>query len=533
LIILFVVSNASWIALGFYNKTFPYAETKKIVKILISKYERISKGENKFIIDKVNDQILKGTNFNNKIIETSVLPLSLNFISLSDYQFPFTGGGLFPVNDKLLLLDRLGNIYTYENSKVYKLSLILPNNLKEYLLNYDGEPTLHGDSLRAHSIVFNKDKSSIIVSYTRFEKDDITRLVVSSIKVNPTNFHPTGKWKTLFISEPLYSLAHASQSGAGKILLKDNELYIAIGYDTEVYEDEKLYASALDKNSNFGKIVKLNLDSNNPVVYTSGHRNTQGMAIFNENSILSTEHGPQGGDEVNLIEEGLSYGWPIQTYGTRYGTFDYDFKDGSISNISKKQTLPLFSFVPSIGISSILQVKNFHDRWDGDILVGSLKAQTLFRLKYVDGRVVFQEPIWIGHRIRDIVEINNKIVLLTDNANLIEISVDFGLLSRNQKGTNLISLNKNLKKCIQCHHFGQTSPSSLAPSLLNIVDRGIGKDSYSKYSINMSSKVGLWTKENLKKYIKSPPEFIEGTSMPNLGLTDEEVENIVNILSTQ
>ena len=63
----------------------------------------------------------------------------------------------------------------------------------------------------------------------------------------------------------------------------------------------------------------------------------------------------------------------------------------------------MFAWVPSIGVSNLIEVVNFHPAWNGDLLVGSLRAQSLYRLRRdADGRVVYSEPIALGHRLRDI-----------------------------------------------------------------------------------------------------------------------------------
>ena len=93
---------------------------------------------------------------------------------------------------------------------------------------------------------------------------------------------------------------------------------------------------------------------------------------------------------------------------------------------------PVFAWLPSIGSSNLIEVTGFDSRWDGDLLVASLKATSLFRLRLEGTRVLYSEPIWIGQRIRDIAELRNgSIVLWTDDAQLLFISVDRERLDRN------------------------------------------------------------------------------------------------------
>ena len=164
---------------------------------------------------------------------------------------------------------------------------------------------------------------------------------------------------------------------------------------------------------------------------SKGHRNAQGLAVTTSNKLFSVEHGPQGGDEINLIQDGGNYGWPHATYGTRYGTYDYTWPSYAIDDLELVE--PFYSFVPSVATSAIQQINGFNDRWNGDLLVGSLKAQSIYRIKFNNQRVVFNEPIYIGHRIRDIALLDHKIALLTDDSFLIFIEVDQRSLQRNTK----------------------------------------------------------------------------------------------------
>ena len=104
----------------------------------------------------------------------------------------------------------------------------------------------------------------------------------------------------------------------------------------------------------------------------------------------------------------------MKSFGTQYGSY-------KIININNSSDYidPLYSFVPSIAISSVIQINKFHKNWDSDLIVGSLKSQSLYRLKFDGEKIIFQEPIWIGKRIRNIIEHKNKLAILTDDSFLI------------------------------------------------------------------------------------------------------------------
>lgn len=177
----------------------------------------------------------------------------------------------------------------------------------------------------------------------------------------------------------------------------DHYLYFSIGdrYNRDV--------NPQDITKDGGKIYRLKdngeIPSDNPFVndvgakkaiYSYGHRNPQGMAIHPKNGkIWIHEHGPKGGDEINEIDPGKNYGWPVITYGLNYsGT--------QISNDTAKEGMeqPIHYWVPSIapcGMTFVTSDK--YPEWKGDLLVGSLKFGYLERLILEDNKVIRREML--------------------------------------------------------------------------------------------------------------------------------------------
>ncbi len=125
-------------------------------------------------------------------------------------------------------------------------------------------------------------------------------------------------------------------------------------------------------------------------IWSYGHRNPQGMTknpVTGE--IWTHEHGPQGGDEINIVKKGANYGWPIITYG-----IDYD--NSIISDLTAKEGMeqPLYYWVPSIAPSGMTFVSSdLYPDWKGDLLVGSLKFQYLELDKIKEGKVIERQKI--------------------------------------------------------------------------------------------------------------------------------------------
>ncbi len=155
-----------------------------------------------------------------------------------------------------------------------------------------------------------------------------------------------------------------------------------------------------------GRIPEDNPFINSPnakkAIYSYGHRNPQGMIKNPETGeIWVHEHGPQGGDEINIIQKGKNFGWPVISYGINY--------DGtSFTDLTSKDGMeqPLFYWIPSIAPSGFTYVtSNKYPDWSGNLLVGSLKFQYLERLVLENGKVVKREKLFekIG-RVRDVVQ---------------------------------------------------------------------------------------------------------------------------------
>jgi cytochrome c2 len=466
-------------------------------------------GDKKYVEKSISDQYGVSTGFqrSHRVIESAVLPLDVHTFSLNQEKDLFAqgGGSVTIAEGNVVVLDRLGNLFLFEDGHIRQLKHEpLPTRLADYVLHSDNV-SLNSTKMRAHSVAFDPASRDLYVAFTQYENAEQNYFLVSRIDVEFDPLRITGNWTEVYRSDPV-PVRYASHGGGGKVLIENGTLYFALGYD------------AVGPHLIGRKVVS-----------TSQDRNPQGMTIATNGQLLATDQGPQGGDEINVILDELNHGWPYESLGTRYGTYDHDWPMGATPK-NLLLTDPMYAFIPSIGISSILSIRDFDQRWNGDLLVGSLKAQSLYRLRYVDGRVVFAEPIWLGERIRDITEIRGKILLLTDTPALVEISVNKPLLDKNAR-TDIYFREPLIQKCFVCHHFGQTNPTMMAPSLTRIVGREISSDSFANYSQSLNSIEGVWTRDRLVKFLSSAAEFAPGTTMPTQGLSEGEAADIVDALA--
>ncbi|BES70048.1 hypothetical protein RE428_10660 [Marinobacter nanhaiticus D15-8W] len=225
----------------------------------------------------------------------------------------------------------------------------------------------------------------------------------------------------IFRAEPLKDTT--LQFGSRIVFLPDDTLVVSVGDGFDFREE------AQDLSNHMGKLIRLNMDGSvpednpfvgqevkQPEIYSYGHRNPEGLFYYAETGRLyESEHGPYGGDEVNIIEPGVNYGWPVATEGINYPG----------SNITPHDQLegmrgPINHWTPSIAPSgmTVYDGEAFPEL-KGDLLVSGLAGQGVFRLNMEEGELVSDQRLFheLGKRIRDvIVGKEGELYLLTDYA---------------------------------------------------------------------------------------------------------------------
>ena len=176
------------------------------------------------------------------------------------------------------------------------------------------------------------------------------------------------------------------------------------------------------KNNVNGKIIKINLNNQSYELFSMGHRNPQGLVLDNlENIILETEHGPKGGDEVNIIyfknniiKDIPNYGWPISSLGEHYNDPNGDkYKKYPLykSHIDNGFVEPIKSFTPSIGISEIEKIGK------RKYVFGSLGNKSLYFFKLDENNNIENtQQVIVNERIRDLKFHENKLYLLLEDS---------------------------------------------------------------------------------------------------------------------
>ena len=237
-------------------------------------------------------------------------------------------------------------------------------------------------------------------------------------------------WEVIFTVSPLKP--GTQHFGSRLLWLPDNTLLVSIGDGGNPpleLNGELIRHQAQKTASHLGKVIRLNDDGSippdNPAIddqgvshlWTYGHRNIQGLAYDAVNQkVWATEHGARGGDELNLLESGKNYGWPIVSHSREYHV------DRLVSQNQSQPGMvdPLTVWTPSIAPSGLAVYDgNTFPKWQGDLFVGALVNQDIRRIQVTpSGETTEAETITIGQRVRDIRQgPDGNLYVLTDEDN--------------------------------------------------------------------------------------------------------------------
>ena len=439
----FIIGKSSFSKLkSLFNEKHKY-----IIKKYLFPYSYISNLENKIYVNEYIQQAKNGlisysdtyqAELNFKISNNDIETFKIKDIPLSNglklkknifkngfysgigNHFPGSGYIDFYKNNIFVLSSRGVLAYSKDMKDNFVLKQI-KNNISDFigknqyekfkLKKKSGESSANWFSIK--DLFINKNK--IFVSFTDEIKNDCwnTSIIYGEINFSKIEF------KNLFSTDECVHTTYnvdgefnAQQSGGRIIEYDENHIALSIGD----YRERHL---AQNKNSINGKILKINLDTSDYKIISMGHRNPQGLYLDRENNfILSTEHGPRGGDEINLIDLEkinqntiLNYGWPISSAGVHYVETQSKVEKYPLHNSHKKFGFiePLKSFVPSIGISEITKIgKNKY-------VASSMKDASLYFFELNNNKISNLNKVGLYERIRDVNFNNNKLYLFLED----------------------------------------------------------------------------------------------------------------------
>ena len=302
----------------------------------------------------------------------------------------------FLPSGELLMTEKSGKLYRVNKDR----SMQLISGTPEVLAEGQGgllDVVLHPD--------FKKNQL-LYLSYSAFKKEGAATVSTTAIMRAKLSGDKLEDQKIIFEALPYAKTRH--HYGSRMVFGRDGFLYFSVGERG----NEKVNPQSLT--NDLGKIHRITesggIPADNPFVHTDGakpsifaygNRNPQGLLLNpTTGAIWEHEHGPRGGDEINIIGAGKNYGWPVICYG-----INYDNKIISNKTAMEGMEQPFLYWIPSIAPSGMTFVEsNRYKGWKGDLMVGSLRFKYLNRCKIKNGKVVGEELLLknIG-RLRDVV----------------------------------------------------------------------------------------------------------------------------------
>ena len=392
----------------FLYKSFPNLSLHK--EIRSNKYLR------EHIYNDYNTVFLPDTQFE----QLKLVKNKINFKPEYYKRYPSTKSGIATprygsffieiFNDDIWLADYMGTIYKIDkeeiNAKDFKK--ISPKILKA---NFKTDKVLD---------IFIHDKKLYISAANEIEGCKKPEIFVAELNLKKLNF------KKFFSTKECGNIIFG-----GRMQFYEHNNLAGIIFTTFGHEYNKPDNTPQDNNSIYGKIIFVDFKNKTPIVFSKGHRVSQGL-YAEKNLILQTEHGPKGGDEINKIEFQKNYGWPISSYGEKYFVDYTDKPTYKKNHYNNGFEEPIYSFVKSIGISEIIKIPNtFSNHFEDNFVITSLYGRHIYRVKFDNlyKRILYKENIYIGQRIRDI-KFHNKFnwILLA-----FEENGEIGIISNSSK----------------------------------------------------------------------------------------------------
>lgn len=469
------------------------------------------------------------------------------------------GGGLTSFGDSVVLLTREGTFFSARSADDLELLAIqAPDNGWRAYADLAELPQYSDYVIEPQVIRYNDveyfdaaDSRGLAISYTEFDDANVcyqTAVAVLELDDGVDDIRAVvaaqDDWEVVFRTNPClplkteYAAIEGHMAGGRLAFAGPSTLYLASGD----YAWDGIYAPeaiAQDPAAEYGKVMAIDIGTRQATMVSRGHRNTQGIGLSEDGRLWVVEHGMRGGDELNAIVAGGNFGWPEETLGTTYAKTPWPPAESyGRHDIFDR---PVFAWLPSIAPSSITLIAGFSDSWDGDLLVGSLKDQSLHRVRLDGDSVLLAERIYIGERIRDVHQHSDgRLALWTDssylyfvNESTISFVAEFVTDYIEEESYDEATANRvrtAIESCMECHSFDQGNDGS-APSLGGVFGRAIAATDYAGYSEALASKAGLWSHDNLVAFVQDPTAFVPGTTMPDTGIDDPLVaEEVVNIL---
>tara|TARA_Y100000590_G_scaffold461122_1_gene621997 strand:- start:104 stop:1474 length:1371 start_codon:yes stop_codon:yes gene_type:complete len=375
-------------------------ERNKFLELVMQKYDQGLNGNvfnEKIILSKKNK---KKYLFKEFFIPFERLDLRLGWASttntLRKHYFDI-------INDKILLISGNGKSIYFDKKNVFEKRLNqknIPNNISSIINNNNYEP------MGIRDVYIENDKIYISLYFKTADRYSMN-IYSADLNFNKLNFE-------IFFKSNLFWNKWTTRTGGRIEKYKDNKILLTLG-------DGATKGASQDLESLLGKIISIDKTTKKYEIVSVGHRNPQGLYYFeNLDMIINTEHGPKGGDEINInlqnSDKIANFGWDVSSYGTPYSGKDIYKKSHSEYGFIE----PFKNYSPAIGISQIILMSDKSEENNKYFYVSSLRASSLYVIKTNNKitKILNEDRIYFNEkRIRDIKydEDEDMLFLIFDN----------------------------------------------------------------------------------------------------------------------
>ena len=496
-----------------------------------------------------------------ELYETQLGNFELMRVSVADRDGAVMAA-LEEIDEHFVFLTQTGHLSTLSPDHTLRdLDIDLPMHTEEArAANIPNMDFSHFRALDLLAVGAGEHAFDLYASYNRYHADRrCFDIAVSRMRmtVSETGLAPQTPWEEFYATTPCvpprtavsqFASAFVGIQSGGRIVLRGEHTLLFSTGDLEF--DGVMYPGLAEAPNgpqdpawDLGKIIEIDIASGRARHLAMGFRNPQGLMVDSAGRIWETEHGPYGGDEINLIEANGNYGWPNVTYGMMYVPLRENWPLNTTRGGHEGYDRPAHVFVPSIGISQLIQPSTEEfPFWDRTLLVTSLRGRALYATRLDGDRIVYAEPLPMGERLRDIINrANGELAILTDDGNLVFVRAirdddddsgyvladargNAGASSPAEDGRRLFAGN-----CQSCHSV--TGQLAAGPPLNGVVNRDIASMDFD-YSASLEDADGAWTRERLTNLLTQAESPYRGSTMPAPRLSREDARNIIAYLRT-
>ena len=509
-----------------------------------------------------------------RLFKTQLYHLLSRTVRFGDWWGEASGGAIEAMDDDLLVISPWGG-----------LALVDPQGRTTFV---DGRVPMNLDAARAASrktpmrldrfrvggallMRRSANRWELFVAHHRF-MDECFRFGLSAAMVERHGEAASvSSWRTLFDLDPCFAPEQTiGGHQAGGKMLADGQQHLLVAFgDHDPPPSRRGLHPSQAPDTLFGKLVRVEASSGATEVLASGLRAPSGLARDRQGNLWEVEHGPLGGDELNLMTPGGNYGWPYVTYGVGYDSTAW-VEDVAESSRHEGFVKPVFSWVPSMTVSAIaVNDEGAFPLWRDDLLIGVFRS-SLYRLRRDGTTVRYLERIRLNDRVRDIAQMNDgRIAVLTDyqpdaspEANQrprVRFLSRFNYPycdsdSRHKRhvyasgcdawlGEEATHPEAKIGKadpatgaelyethCRACHRL-EARQHGDGPHLAGLMGRPVASATGYKFSTVLGLLDDIvWSPSTLAWFLANPDEFAPGTSMPAQNIGEAEIAAIVDYI---